>query len=155
MKKALSYMLVVACLCLAAAGALWAKWQAKESQPASSSTEPALNYEFFKAKVEPIFLFKRPGHARCVVCHTINHVPLHLAPLSPGSTTWNEEQSRQNFQLVQKVVVPGYEDSPLLKHPLAEQAGGDPRHGGGQHFASKNEPEWQTLKAFVFGATLK
>ncbi len=45
-----------------------------------------------QAKVEPIFLAKRPGHARCVTCHTINHVPLHLVPLSPGSTTWNEEQ---------------------------------------------------------------
>ena len=90
MKTALSYMLVVACLFLVAAGSLWAKRQAKESQPASSSTESApLNYEFFKAKVEPIFLFKRPGHARCVVCHTINHVPLHLVPLSAGSTTWN------------------------------------------------------------------
>jgi hypothetical protein len=70
----------------------------------------------------------------------------------PGAAAWNEEQSRQNFQLVQKVVVPDYEDSPLLKHPLAEEAGGDPRHGGGKHFASKNDPEWQTLKAFVFGA---
>jgi len=88
MKKALSNILVVACLFLAAAGSLLAKRQAqeKESQPASSSTESApLNYEFFKEKVEPVFLFKRPGHARCVVCHTINHVPLHLVPLSPGS----------------------------------------------------------------------
>ncbi len=103
MKKALSYVLVVACLFLAAAGSLLAKRQAKESQPASSSTESApLNYEFFKANVEPVFLFKRPGHARCVVCHTINHVPLHLVPLSPGSTMWNEEQSRQNFELVQR-----------------------------------------------------
>jgi hypothetical protein len=155
MKKPLSYMLVVACLFLAAAVSLMAKRQAKESQPASSSTEPQLNYEFFKAKVEPIFLFKRPGHARCVVCHTINHVPLHLAPLSPGSTTWNEEQSRQNFELVQRVVVPGSMESPLLRHPLAEQAGGDPAHGGGKHFQSQNDPEWLTLKAFVFGATLK
>jgi len=72
-------------------------------------------------------------------------------PLSPGSTTWNEEQSRRNFQLVQKVVVAGYEDSPLAKHPLAEQAGGDPRHGGGQQFASRNDPDWQILKAFVLG----
>src|ERR1700737_5520607 len=102
MKKALSYTLVVACLFLAAAGSLWAnrQEQEKQSQPASSSTESApLNYEFFKAKVEPIFLFKRPGHARCVVCHTANHVPLHLVPLSPGSTTWNEGQSRTNSQL--------------------------------------------------------
>src|SRR6266446_9232684 len=146
MKRASSYVLVAASLVLAAAGPFT---QAK-SQPASpSTTSPPLNYEFFKAKVQPIFLAKRAGRTRCVVCHTINNAPLHLVPLSPGAAAWNEEQSRQNFQLVQKVVVPGYEDSPLLKHPLAEQAGGDPRHGGGQHFASKNEPEWQILKAFV------
>jgi hypothetical protein len=158
MKKALSYMLVVAGLFLAVAGSLWGKWQAqeKEGQPASSSTESAsLNYEFFKEKVEPIFLFKRPGHARCVVCHTINHVPLHLVPLSPGSTTWNEEQSRQNFELVQRVVVPGSMESPLLRHPLAQEAGGDPAHGGGKHFSSQDNPEWLTLKAWVFGAKLK
>jgi hypothetical protein len=72
-------------------------------------------------------------------------------PLSPGATTWNEEQSRQNFQWVQRVVVPGYEDSPLIKHPLDQAAGGDARHGGGQQFASKNDPDWQTLKAWVMG----
>jgi hypothetical protein len=152
MTRASSYTVVVACLSLAAAG----PFTPAKSQPASPSTaSPPLNYDFFKAKVEPVFLEKRPGHTRCVVCHTINNAPLHLVPLSPGSTTWNEEQSRRNFQLVQKVVVAGYEDSPLVKHPLAEEAGGDPRHGGGQQFASKNDPDWQVLKAFVLGATLK
>jgi hypothetical protein len=152
MKRASSYTLVLACLFLAAAGSL----RQARSQPASSSTAPAsLDYEFFKAKVEPVFLAKRPGHTRCVVCHTINNAPLHLVELSPGSTAWNEEQSRRNFQLVQRVVVPGYEESPLLRHPLAEQAGGDPHHGGGQQFNSKDDPEWLALKAFVLGATLK
>jgi hypothetical protein len=152
MKRASSYMVVGACLFLAAAGSL----RQAESQPASSSTPSAsLDYEFFKAKVEPIFLAKRPGHARCVVCHTFNNAPLHLVSLSPGSTTWNEEQSRRNFHLVQKVVVPGYEGSKLLTHPLAEHAGGDPHHGGGQHFNSQDDAEWLTLKAFVLGATLK
>ena len=149
-------VLVVVCLFLAA-GTLKAKRPAaQESQSASASAASApLDYEFFKTKVEPIFLNKRPGHARCVVCHTVNHVPLHLAPLSPGSTTWNEEQSRQNFELVQRVVIPGSLESPLLRHPLAQQAGGDPAHGGGKHFESQNNPEWLTLKAWVFGATTK
>ena len=141
-----SYAVVATSLFLAAAGTLS---QAKSQQAASSA---ALDYEFFKTKVQPVFLAKRQGHARCVVCHTMNNAPLHLVQLSPGSTTWNEEQSRQNFQLVQKVVVPGYEDSKLVIHPLAEQAGGDPHHGGGQQFESKNDPDWQTLKAFVLGA---
>jgi hypothetical protein len=145
MKRASAYMLVGACLFLTAAVPL----KQANSQPAAP---PALSYEFFKEKVQPIFLFKRPGHARCVVCHSTNNAPLHLVQLSPGATTWNEEQSRQNFQLVQKVVVPGFEGSKLLTHPLAETAGGDPNHGGGKHFASQQDPEWSILKAFVFGA---
>lgn len=155
-RTALSCMLVVPCLFLAATVQLRAQEQAEGSKPAASSAaSSSLNYEFFKAKVEPIFLNKRPGHARCVTCHTVNHAPLHLVPLSPGSTTWNEEQSRQNFQLVQRVVVPGSLESPLLTHPLAVQAGGDQAHGGGKHFESRDNPEWLTLKAWVFGETGK
>jgi hypothetical protein len=142
-------MVVGACLLLAAAGP---SRQAK-SQPASPPTTSAsLNYDFFKAKVEPVFLAKRAGHTRCVVCHTINNAPFHLVPLSPGATTWNEEQSRQNFELVHRVAAPGIVDSPLVKHPLALEGGGDPHHGGGQQFASQSDPDWQTLKAFVSGA---
>ena len=152
MKRASSYMVVAACLFVAAA----ASSRQAQGQPASSSAAPAsLDYEFFKAKVEPVFLDKRPGHTRCVVCHTINNAPFHLVPLSPGSATWNEEQSRQNFELVQRVAAPGYVDSPLIRHPLAEEAGGDPHHGGGQQFASQEDPDWLTLKAFVLGATPK
>jgi hypothetical protein len=125
------------------------------SQPAPSNASPDLDYDYFKAKVEPVFLAKREGHTRCVVCHTVNNAPLHLVPLSPGATAWNDEQSRRNFLLVQKVVVPGWEGSKLISHPLAEDAGGDPHHGGGQQFTSQNDPDWQTLKAFVMGAKLK
>ena len=150
-KRASSFTIVVSCLLLAATGSL----QRAEAQRASAAAAPTLDYDFFKAKVEPVFLEKRPGHTRCVVCHTINNAPLHLVPLSPGNASWNEEQSRRNFQLVQKVVVPGYDGSPLIRHPLAEEAGGDPHHGGGQQFASQDDPDWQTLKAFVLGATLK
>ena len=146
-----AYMIVVAGLLLSAAGPL----RQANSQAASTPASASLNYEFFKAKVEPIFLAPRAGHTRCVVCHTINNAPLHLVPLSPGSTTWNEEQSRRNFELVQRVAAPGLLESPLLKHPLAEQAGGDPHHGGGQQFSSQDDPEWQTLKAFVLGTAVK
>jgi hypothetical protein len=30
---------------------------------------PALDYQFFKERVQPILLKKRPGHARCIACH--------------------------------------------------------------------------------------
>lgn len=122
---------------------------------ATSTSEDQLNYEFFKDKVEPIFLRKRPGRARCVVCHTVNNARLHLVPLTPGATTWDEVQSRENFELVKRVAFPGNADSPILIHPLAEQAGGDFFHSGGKQFSSQNDPEWLTLKAFVMGETEK
>ena len=151
-KSRLSYLLVLACLFWAAAGSLRAVWQAEGSQPVAS-TSTSLDFEFFKTKVQPIFLAKRPGRARCVACHSFNNSALRLQPLSPGSTTWNEEESRNNFEGVRKVVVPGNLESPLLIHPLAEPAGGDFFHSGGKQFDSQNNPEWQTLKAWVFGAT--
>jgi hypothetical protein len=154
MKRASScgvpYGVVVACLFLAAG----ASSSQAQSQPAAAAPA-SLNYEFFKTKVEAVFLDKRPGHARCVACHTLNNAPFHLVPLSPGSTGWDEQQSRQNFELIQRVAAPGIMDSPLIKHPLAEEAGGDPHHGGGQQFASQQDPDWMTLKAFVSGATVK
>ena len=151
MKRASSCALFATCLSLVAAGSSTQAW----SQQASSTASPSLDYEFFKAKVEPVFLAKRAGHARCVVCHTFNNAPFHLVRLPPGSTGWTEEQSRRNFELVQKVAQPGFEGSKLVVHPLAEEAGGDPHHGGGQQFASKDDPDWKTLEAFVLGAKLK
>jgi hypothetical protein len=123
--------------------------------PGPSSTPPtALDYEFFKTRIEPIFLAKRPGHARCISCHA-SGTPLRLQPLTPGSMNWNEEQSRRNFDAVRRVVVPGSAKSRLLVHPLAEEAGGDFFHSGGKHWSSQNDPEWQTLRAWVFGQTAK
>ena len=121
-------------------------WLGQPPAPAKAS----LDYETFKTKVQPIFLAKRAGHARCISCHS-SGTPLRLQPLSAGSSTWNEEESRKNFEAVKRVVIPGSLKSMLLVHPLAEQAGGDFFHKGGKHWNSQNDPEWQTLKAFVLG----
>ena len=114
---------------------------------------PALDYAFFRDRVQPIFLAKRPGHARCVVCH--DHTNPRLQEPSPNATTWNEEQSRKNFEAWQREVVPGDPTaSRMLMHPLAASAGGDPFHAGGKHWSSQNDPEWQILAAWVrTGAT--
>jgi hypothetical protein len=121
-------------------------------QQASPAASGSLDFEFFKTRVQPIFLAKRPGHARCVACHS-SGTPLRLQPLSQGSATWNEEESRKNFEAVRRVVMPGNLKSKLLIHPLAEDAGGDFFHNGGKHFDSQNDQEWLTLKAFVLGQT--
>lgn len=121
-------------------------------QPAPAG--PALDYEFYKARVEPLFLEKREGHARCVTCHA-GSATLRLQRLPEGGDRWTEEQSRQNFEAAQAMVVPGSPGaSRLLRHPLARAAGGDVFHGGGQHWAAKSDPDWKVLEAWVNGATM-
>ena len=125
-------------------------------QPAAapSASAASLDFEFFKTRVQPIFLAKRPGHARCISCHG-SGTPLRLQPLAAGSKTWTDEESRKHFEAVRRVAMPGNASSRLLLHPLDEKAGGDFYHSGGKHWSSQSEPEWQTLKAWVMGQTAK
>jgi YVTN family beta-propeller protein len=123
-----------------------------EKAPSDSAQSAALSYEFFKIKVQPIFLKTRAEHARCYGCHILSNRIFRLEPLAPGSTDWNEEQSRKNFQSALEVVNP---DNPaaskLLLHPLAPEAGGDPFHSGGRQFASQNDPDWLVMAKWVRG----
>src|SRR5258708_701914 len=64
---------------------------------AAVMAQPSLDFEFFKTRVQPIFLARREGHARCYACHSIG-TPYRLQRLSPGASTWNDEQSRKNFE---------------------------------------------------------
>src|SRR6201995_5851986 len=68
---------------------------------------PKLDYKFFKSRVEPVFLTKRPDHARCYVCHAESNNAFHLERLAPGASVWSEEQSRKNFETVSQLVNPG------------------------------------------------
>jgi len=113
----------------------------------------ALDYETFKTRVQPILMAARQGNARCLSCHSRGGGNTYLEPLAPGATTYTEEQTRRNFERVQKLVVPGEPlKSILLTNPLAEEAGGSHWHGGGKHWPSQSNPEWQTLAAWVRGA---
>lgn len=109
----------------------------------------APDYEVFKTRVQPVFAKMRAGQARCILCHT-SGTAFRLAAMSPGATTWNEDQSRRNYASTLRLVVPGDPDSSrLLVHTLAPEAGGDPFHGGGRKFLSKNDPDWQAWAAWV------
>ncbi len=110
----------------------------------------SLDFDVYRTKVEPIFSKKRPTHARCVACHVDAATAFKLQPLPEGAKTWTEAQSRKNFEVVSKLVVPGNpESSRLLMHPLAPDAGGDKFHGGGRQFASKDDPDWKTIADWV------
>jgi YVTN family beta-propeller protein len=145
-------------LALLAGGLLFAQQDAAENNVAqqgepAAGDAPELDFLFFKERVQPIFLEKRIGHARCVACHTHRIPP--LVELSPGATTWDNEQSRKNFEIWKLFVVPGKPlESRALLHPLAKEAGGDAFHGGGKHWDSQGDAEWQTLASWVRGQRL-
>ena len=116
---------------------------------------PPLDYAFFKARVQPIFLQKRDGHTRCYVCHAEGNNAFRLERLSPGASTWNEEQSRKNFEMASILVNPGDPaTSRLLQQPLAPEAGGNVFHSGGRQFASQDDPSWKILVEWVNGEKL-
>ena len=142
-------VLVLSALAALAAYPAASRLHAQESGATAASAN--LDYEFFKTKIQPIFLAKRPGHARCVSCHS-QGTPMRLQELSAGAATWNEEQSKKNFDMVRKFVNPNDPmKSMLLVHPLATTAGGDLFHNGGKHWTSQSDPEWQTLLAWAKG----
>lgn len=151
--------IILACFAVATAVLLYASTPSATAQtPASTDAQtPQLDYEFFKTRVEPIFLKKRSeDHARCYVCHQMSHHgggPLSLEMLTPGASFWTEEQSRHNFETVSKLVVPGNPSLSLfLRMPLAPEAGGiADTHQGGRQFASEDDPDWKNMKAWVLG----
>jgi len=146
---------ILASFLVASAVALYAPAPFAAQGP--SASRPSLDYEFFKTRVEPIFLEKRwPDHARCYICHEVSRHgggPLSLEQLSPGASFWTEEQSRANFQVVSKLVTPGSPlSSLLLLMPLAPEAGGlADTHQGGRQFRSQDDPDWKNMAAWVRG----
>ena len=119
-----------------------ASWDARAAE---------LDYQAFKTTVEPLFLKKRAGHARCYTCHAENiNNAFRLEALPQGASFWTEEQSRRNFEVVSRLVVPGDPGkSLLLHHPLAPEAGGSAYHTGGRQFATRDDPDWKTIARWV------
>ena len=115
-------------------------------QPASS-----LDFDAFKAKVQPLLAEKRPGHARCITCHSTG-TAFRLVRLPQGRTAYTEEESRKNFEAASRMVLPGVPlKSRLLTMPLDHEAGGTAFHPGGKHWESQADPEWKAMADWVNG----
>jgi len=120
------------------------------AQTSPTSAQP-LDFETFRTKVQPILLAKHPGFARCYVCHS-QGTPFRLQPLSPGAPAWTDEESRKNFDAVRRLVTPGDPTkSRLLLMPLSAEAGGVAFHPGGKRWTTRDDPEWQTIAAWIAG----
>jgi hypothetical protein len=143
-----------AALLLLLAAALTPILTAQTPVNSSTPTTATLDFETYRTRVEPILLSPRRGNARCIACHSRGGGNSFLEPLPPGSTTYTGEQSRRNFERIQRLVVAGEPlKSPLLVNPLAEEPGGSHWHGGGKHWQSQDRPEWQILAEWVRGTT--
>jgi hypothetical protein len=120
----------------------------RSAAPAPQPPVAALDFEIFKTRIQPMFLRKREGLARCYACHS-QGTNFRMQPLAAGNSGWTEEESRRNFAAIQRLVVPNDPTSSrLLMMPLREEEGGDPFHPGGKHW-SKADSEWKTLEAWV------
>ena len=162
--KGISASLVIGAVVALNGAVPFATAQSAGASAAQAVSASSLDYEFFKARVLPIFLKKRsPDHARCYVCHSggVGATPggprPYLEKLLPGRDSWTEEQSRRIFENVSRLVTPGNPTaSRLLMHPLAPEAGGDVVriHRGGRQFETQDEEDWQIFAEWVRGGKL-
>src|SRR5215212_6338530 len=80
----------------------------------AAAAEP-LDYDYYKNRVEPVFLSKRPDHARCFVCHIDSNNAFRLQKMSDTKNhVWSDEESRKNYAVVSALVTPGSPDKSHL-----------------------------------------
>lgn len=115
-----------------------AEWVRTGSIPASSAESvPEVDYEFFRACVQPVFFQVTPGGLSCANCHS-----LEFTQTDP-EVSWNA---------VNRLIEPGRpNESRLLMHALHPDAGGDYVHNGVRRWLSREDPEWQMLVAWING----
>jgi len=120
--------------------------EAGERPPAAAG--PAVDFEFFRHCVQPLFVSARADAVACSRCHAGDFA----RPIPRGQTTWTEEESRRAFEAILHFIEPGDpEYTRFLHKPLHPDAGGDLMHNGPRRWTSQADPEWQALAAWVRG----
>ncbi len=94
----------------------------RPASPMASRAAPTLDYEFFKARVEPIFLQKRDGHTRCYVCHAESNNGVPPGAASRPARAPGPRSSRAE-ELLEMAAYPG-EPGRSRDQPAAAAAAG-------------------------------
>jgi hypothetical protein len=111
---------------------------------------PTVDFEFFRACVQPIFATPREGHIKCSNCHAAGQIG--FAPVAQSGSTWSDAEARRAFSTISRLVIPGNpEQSRFLLKPLHPDGGGSYTHNGPRRWQSRSDPEWQMLAGWVRG----
>jgi hypothetical protein len=118
------------------------RYVAKEDTP--------LDFEFFRACVQPILASPREGHIRCGNCHAAGIIG--FAPIPQSGDAWSDAEARRAFSTISRLILPGNpEQSRFLLKPLHPDGGGSYTHNGPRRWQTRNDPEWQMLAQWVRG----
>ena len=114
------------------------------------AAEPVVDFAFFRACVQKVFVTPREGHIACTNCHAGGLVG--FAPPPQNGKTWSDEEAKRAFQSISRVIIPGNpEQSRFLLKPLHPDGGGTYTHNGPRRWPSQKDPEWQMLAGWVRG----
>ena len=112
--------------------------------------EPPLDFEFFRACVQPVFATPREGHIKCSNCHGAGLIG--FAPAPENGKSWNDQEAKRAFSTITRLIVAGNpEQSRFLLKPLHPDGGGSYTHNGPRRWPTRNDPEWQMLAQWVRG----
>ena len=121
--------------------------------PQAGDSPSTADVESFRNTVERVFMSDRggttPGYAACVMCHTWQTSVRFSLETPATDAGWTAAQSRQNFDVVTKLVnTADPESSRLLLKPLTPEAGGL-GHTGGTYWTSRTDPEYQAILKWI------
>ncbi len=115
-----------------------------------AAPEPALDFEFFRACVQPVFANPREGHIKCSNCHAGGLAG--FAPVPQGGGAWDDQEARRAFQSISRLILPGNpEQSRFMLKPLHPDGGGSYTHNGPRRWQTRDDPEYRMLAGWVRG----
>ena len=113
-----------------------AEW-VRAGTPGAAAAPPEVDFEFFRACVQPIFFAVPAGGLACANCH---------------SAEFTQVDAEESWEHVQRLIEPGAPArSRLLMHPLHPDGGGDYVHNGVRRWLTQDDPEWTMLAEWVSG----
>jgi hypothetical protein len=115
-----------------------------------AKADAPLDFDFFRACVQPVFANAREGHIKCSNCH--NAGLIGFAPPPQDGKAWNDQEAKRAFSTISRLIIPGNpEQSRFMLKPLHPDGGGSYTHNGPRRWQSRTDPEWQMLAGWVRG----